>query len=190
MINYGLKDRVAIITGANNPQGIGAATALAFAREGAKVALPLPPKGKCWKKVVDTAIWRPMNKAFDITGLAESGVVLEIRFMPGTFMEHAVENSPYRRILIKARGCAPRDLWIKWTRLGSSVAFSVNDNVSEGEIVFENLSGEITLCSPEALKYFNDEITITEAIKSGEPYKCLVLRYDIKRVKQIKNNRA
>ena len=39
MIDYGLKNRVALITGANNPQGIGAATALAFAREGAKVAL-------------------------------------------------------------------------------------------------------------------------------------------------------
>ena len=39
MVNYGLKDRVALITGANNPQGIGAATALAFAREGAKVVL-------------------------------------------------------------------------------------------------------------------------------------------------------
>jgi hypothetical protein len=31
MVNYGLKDRVALITGANNPQGIGAATAIAFA---------------------------------------------------------------------------------------------------------------------------------------------------------------
>ena len=39
MVNYGLQDKVAIITGANNPQGIGAATALAFAREGAKVVL-------------------------------------------------------------------------------------------------------------------------------------------------------
>ena len=39
MVNYGLSDRVAIITGANNPQGIGAATALAFAQEGAKVVL-------------------------------------------------------------------------------------------------------------------------------------------------------
>ena len=39
MIDYGLKNRVALITGANNPQGIGATTALAFAREGAKVAL-------------------------------------------------------------------------------------------------------------------------------------------------------
>ena len=39
MVNYGLKDKVAVITGANNPQGIGAATALAFAREGANVVL-------------------------------------------------------------------------------------------------------------------------------------------------------
>ena len=39
MINYGLKDKVALITGANNPQGIGATLALYFAREGAKVAL-------------------------------------------------------------------------------------------------------------------------------------------------------
>ena len=39
MLDYGLQDKVAIITGANNPQGIGAATAFAFAREGAKLAL-------------------------------------------------------------------------------------------------------------------------------------------------------
>ena len=39
MIDYGMKEKVAIITGANNPQGIGATTALALAREGAKVVL-------------------------------------------------------------------------------------------------------------------------------------------------------
>ena len=39
MVNYGLENRVVLITGANNPQGIGAATAVAFAREGAKVVL-------------------------------------------------------------------------------------------------------------------------------------------------------
>ena len=50
MINYGLKDRVAIITGANNPQGIGATTALAFASEGAKVVL-------IYKKII-----RPFDK--------------------------------------------------------------------------------------------------------------------------------
>ena len=39
MVDYGLKNRVALITGANNPWGIGAASALAFAREGARVVL-------------------------------------------------------------------------------------------------------------------------------------------------------
>ena len=31
MVDYGLMDKVAIVTGANNPQGIGAATVLALA---------------------------------------------------------------------------------------------------------------------------------------------------------------
>ena len=39
MISYSLQDKVAIVTGANNPHGIGATIALAFAREGAKVVL-------------------------------------------------------------------------------------------------------------------------------------------------------
>ncbi len=39
MVDDGVKDKGALITGANNPQGIGAATALAFAREEAKVVL-------------------------------------------------------------------------------------------------------------------------------------------------------
>ena len=39
MVNYGLKNKVALITGTNNPQGIGATTAFAFVREGAKLVL-------------------------------------------------------------------------------------------------------------------------------------------------------
>lgn len=39
MISYGLLDKVALVTGMNNPQGIGATTALAFACEGAKLVL-------------------------------------------------------------------------------------------------------------------------------------------------------
>lgn len=58
MINYGLDGKVCIITGANNPWGIGAATALAFAREGAKVVL-------VYKKV-----FRP----FDPTRMDRNGV--------------------------------------------------------------------------------------------------------------------
>ena len=50
MVDFGLKNRVVLITGANNPQGIGATTAFAFAREGAKVAL-------VYKKVL-----RPFDK--------------------------------------------------------------------------------------------------------------------------------
>lgn len=58
MVDYGLKNKVAIITGANNPWGIGATTALAFAREGAKVVL-------VYKK-----IFRP----FDVSKMDRNGV--------------------------------------------------------------------------------------------------------------------
>ena len=57
MVNYGLKDRVALITGANNPQGIGAATALAFAREGTKVVL----------------VYKKIPRSFDPCKTAENG---------------------------------------------------------------------------------------------------------------------
>ena len=58
MVNYGLKDRVAIITGANNPWGIGATTAIAFAREGAKVVL----------------IYKKVDRPFDATKTDRNGV--------------------------------------------------------------------------------------------------------------------
>lgn len=58
MIDYGLKDRVALITGANNPWGIGATTALAFAREGAKVVL----------------VYKRVGRPFDATKTDKNGV--------------------------------------------------------------------------------------------------------------------
>lgn len=58
MIDYGLKDKVALITGANNPQGIGAATALAFAREGAKVVL----------------VYKKIARSFDEKKIGHNGV--------------------------------------------------------------------------------------------------------------------
>ena len=58
MINYGLSDKVAIITGTNNPQGIGATTALAFAREGAKVVL----------------VYKKVDRPFDETKTDRNGV--------------------------------------------------------------------------------------------------------------------
>ena len=57
MINYGLENKVALITGANNPQGIGAATALAFAREGANVVL----------------VYKKISRPFDETKIDRNG---------------------------------------------------------------------------------------------------------------------
>lgn len=58
MVDYGLKNKVAIITGANNPWGIGATTALAFAREGAKVVL----------------IYKKVFRPFDVSKMDRNGV--------------------------------------------------------------------------------------------------------------------
>ena len=58
MVDYGLKDKVALITGSNNPWGIGAATALAFAREGAKVVL----------------VYKKIDRPFDETKTDRHGV--------------------------------------------------------------------------------------------------------------------
>ena len=58
MVNYGLKDKVALVTGSNNPQGIGATTALAFAREGAKVVL----------------VYKKVNRPFDPGKADKNGV--------------------------------------------------------------------------------------------------------------------
>ena len=61
MIDYGLKNKVAIVTGANNPWGIGATTALAFAREGARVVL----------------VYKKIPRAFDESKTDKNGVTEE-----------------------------------------------------------------------------------------------------------------
>lgn len=58
MVDYGLKNKVALITGANNPWGIGAATALAFARQGAKVVL----------------VYKKIDRLFDLSKTDKNGV--------------------------------------------------------------------------------------------------------------------
>lgn len=58
MVDYGLRDKVALITGVNNPQGIGATTALAFAREGAKLVL----------------VYKKIDRKFDKDKTGENGV--------------------------------------------------------------------------------------------------------------------
>ena len=72
-----------------------------------------------------------------ISGLSGSGTVLEMSFMPGTFMEHKIKNTTYRRLKIKARGCSARDLWVKWTRLDGEGTYTISDTVLPSEIKFE-----------------------------------------------------
>ena len=78
-----------------------------------------------------------IGRACGVKGLPESSIELNIVFAPNTYMEHTSENVTYRRLLISSKGCSARDFWIKWTRKNSSVAFSVNDNVTADDIVFE-----------------------------------------------------
>ena len=85
MIDYGLKGRIVLITGVNNPQGIGATTALAFAREGAKLVLVYKKvdrpfdKDKTGKNGVDT-IENITSKVIDDTfAVNVRGSILMIR---------------------------------------------------------------------------------------------------------------
>lgn len=55
---YGFENKVVLITGTNNPQGIGATTALAFAREGAKIVL----------------VYKKISRPFDESKTDENGI--------------------------------------------------------------------------------------------------------------------
>lgn len=82
-------------------------------------------------------ITRAIEKEFAISGAADSSLELHLSFAPGTFMEHTSESVSYRRLRISARSCAPRDLWIKWTRLDGAGTYTVGDHVLEDKISFE-----------------------------------------------------
>lgn len=77
-----------------------------------------------------------ISTAASVEGLADSGIELSLIFAPESYMEHTSENVTYRRLLMTAKGCAPRDFWIKWTRLNAAVAYSVSEHVQRGSIVF------------------------------------------------------
>jgi len=58
MVDYGLKDKVVLITGTNNSQGIGAITALAFAKEDAKLVL----------------VYKKVTRSFDANKTDKNGI--------------------------------------------------------------------------------------------------------------------
>ena len=76
-------------------------------------------------------ISRQIESAFSISGLADSTVAFTLVFAPGTFMEHTADGFVYRRLLITAKGCGARDMWIKWNKNSSvnCVTFELGEDV-------------------------------------------------------------
>ena len=78
-----------------------------------------------------------ISSAMSVTGIEDSSVELAIVFAPDTYMEHTSENVTYRRLLLVDKSSAPRDFWIKWTRLDGEGAYTVSDDVDCESILFE-----------------------------------------------------
>ncbi len=96
--------------------------------------------GKYSQSFVDlmaAEISKRIENLFSVSGIRESGVELMLVFAPGTYMEHIAGNVTYRRLLITARACSARDLWIKWTNLKGNDPLSVSMNVRADDVLFE-----------------------------------------------------
>lgn len=146
---------------------------------------------------------REIESTFSVTGIADSGVELLVVFAPGTYMEHRQDNVTYRRLLISARACAARDLWIKWTRLDGGAPYTVTDNVTAADIKFElgeDVSQKIrekeyrflVATSPEKYQSAMGRRNITEwrdmikrVIKRGELKKVAVVKEDPERMGEL-----
>ena len=74
-----------------------------------------------------------IEAATGVNGIADSSVELVMVFAPATYMEHISGNVTYRRLMLVDAVSAPRDFWVKWTRL----------EVVEGEYNSENILFEL-----------------------------------------------
>ena len=74
-----------------------------------------------------------IEAATGVTGIADSSVELVMMFAPSTYMEHISGNVTYRRLMLIDAVSAPRDFWVKWTRL----------EATEGEYTAENILFEL-----------------------------------------------
>ncbi len=101
---------------------------------------PLILVGKYSQTFVDelaVQITAVLERQMSVRGVAGSSIELELMFAPGTYMEHTSDNVTYRRLLIVDGASQPRDFWVKWTRVGGGVAYTVSDDVGSDDIVFE-----------------------------------------------------
>ena len=106
------------------------------------LTVQLPPEledkySRTFAEIMVKQLTVEIERACSVRGLEKSNIELKLVFLPDTFMEHSSENVTYRRLLITDKGCSDKDLWIKWTRLNSAVAYSAFDDPSEEDILFE-----------------------------------------------------
>ena len=128
MINYGLSGKVAIITGANNPWGIGATTALAFAREGAKVVL----------------VYKKVDRPFDPTKTDRNGVDRYYGANAGDASEVEVKLKAISADYIVIEGdisnedCV-REIYEKTLKMYGKVDILVNNAATDDENGFDTI---------------------------------------------------
>lgn len=78
-----------------------------------------------------------IEEAASVEGIADSPIELVLSFAPATYMEHISENVTYRRFTMIDGASAPRDFWVKWTRLDGAVAYPMSEHVWGDNILFE-----------------------------------------------------
>jgi len=72
---------------------------------------------------------KEIETSLGIEGLADSTVELVIPFAPNTYLEHISENVTYRRLNLLDSVSAPRDFWVKWTRLAGDITEYNEENI-------------------------------------------------------------
>ena len=72
---------------------------------------------------------KEIETSLGIEGLADSTVELVIPFAPNTYLEHISENLTYRRLNLLDSVSAPRDFWVKWTRLAGDITEYNEENI-------------------------------------------------------------
>ena len=88
--------------------------------------------------MIASAITPEIERLTSTEGLVSSGVLLYLVFAPETYMEHTSESVTYRRLLLSYGQGAPRDLWVRWTRLDTSdEAYSLSDTPSADSVKIE-----------------------------------------------------
>lgn len=78
-----------------------------------------------------------IEQAASVEGIAGSPIELVMTFAQNTYLDHISDNVTYRRLIMIDSASAPRDFWVKWTRLDGVVAYHSSEHVWGDHIFFE-----------------------------------------------------